>query len=69
MHNEPTDTAVAAMNEDFTDIIEGEPIRKIEVTPEEREDDELVQMPRIAFGFNRKDYGRLRQLIDRINSF
>jgi hypothetical protein len=27
-----------------------------------------VDMPRIAFGFNRRDYGRLRQLIDVLNS-
>jgi len=24
-------------------------------------------MPRVAFGFNRRDYGRLRQLIDVLN--
>lgn len=69
MQHTPTDTAVAAMNEDFGDIIEGEAIHRIEVTPEELEDEELLDLPRIAFGFNRRDYGRLRQLIDRINSF
>jgi uncharacterized protein (TIGR00730 family) len=63
----PTDTAIAAMNEDFADIITGPPIKKIEPTAEEREDTDYVDMARIAFGFNRRDYGRLRQLIDGLN--
>jgi hypothetical protein len=64
----PTDSAVEAMNEDFTDIITGPPIRRIEPTPEERDDNEHLNLQRIAFGFNRRDYGRLRQLIDVLNS-
>jgi len=35
--------------------------------PEEIEDDDNVSLPRIAFGFNRRDYGRLRQLYDVLN--
>jgi hypothetical protein len=56
------------MNEDFADIITGPPIKRIKATPEEREDNNHVDLPRIAFGFNRRDYGRLRQLIDVLNS-
>ncbi|MCL4789992.1 MAG: TIGR00730 family Rossman fold protein [Verrucomicrobia bacterium] len=63
----PTDTALEAMNEDFADIITGPPIRRIEATPEEREDTDYIEMPRIGFGFNRRDYGRLRQLVDALN--
>jgi uncharacterized protein (TIGR00730 family) len=63
----PTDSAIEAMNEDFADIILGEPIHKIEPTPEEVEDNDCVTLPRIAFGFNRRDYGRLRQLYDVLN--
>jgi len=69
MHNAPTDTAISALNDDFEDIVGGARFQRVEATAEEREDDDLVGLPRIAFGFNRKDYGRLRQLIDRINSF
>jgi len=69
MHNQATDSAVAALNEDFADIITGAPFQHIEATPEEREDEDHAELPRLAFGFNRRDYGRLRQLIDRINSF
>jgi hypothetical protein len=63
----PTDTAIEALNEDFADIITGPPIRRIEATPEERDDTDYIEMARIGFGFNRRDYGRLRQLVDALN--
>ena len=63
----PTDTAIEALNEDFADIMVGPKIQKIQPTPEEVEDDDNVSLPRIAFGFNRRDYGRLRQLYDVLN--
>jgi uncharacterized protein (TIGR00730 family) len=64
----PTASAIEAMNEDFADIIVGPPIHKIEATPEEVEADDNVALARIAFGFNRREYGRLRQLIDVLNA-
>jgi uncharacterized protein (TIGR00730 family) len=64
----PSDSALAAMNEDFADINTGAPIKRIEPTPDEVEDNEHLDLARIAFNFNRKDYGRLRQLIDVLNS-
>jgi len=63
----PSDSAIEAMNEDFHDIISGPPIQRVEPAPEELEDGDNVELPRIAFGFNRRDYGRLRQLIDVLN--
>jgi uncharacterized protein (TIGR00730 family) len=68
LKNAPTESAIEAMNEDFADIITGPEIKVIEATPEERADEDMVAAPRIAFGFNRRDYGRLRQLIDVLNS-
>ncbi len=65
----PTQFAIDALNEDFRDIIVGEKIHTIEATPEERDDHDCVDLPRIAFGFDRRHYGRLRQLIDVLNSF
>ena len=64
----PSPSAIAALNEDFGDIITGEPIKHIQATPEEVEDGAHLQLHRIGFGFNRKDYGRLRQLIDVLNT-
>jgi len=68
LNHAPSDSAVKAMNEDFSDIIVGTEIKRIEPTPEELADDDHVELPRIGFGFNRRDYGRLRQLIDVLNS-
>src|SRR5947207_15322396 len=65
----PSTYAIEGLNEDFKDIISGQKIEPIEATPEEREDNQYLDLPRIAFGFNRRDYGRLRQLIDVLNSF
>ena len=67
LRHAPSASAIAAMNEDFADIIEGEPIHAIPPTPEELADTQHLDLPRLAFGFNRKDYGRLRQLIDVLN--
>ncbi|MST94275.1 MAG: LOG family protein [Pedosphaera sp.] len=63
----PPATALEALNEDFADIIAGEKMHVIAATPEERDDEAFVELPRIAFGFDRRQYGRLRQLIDVLN--
>lgn len=63
----PTDTSIAAMNEDFADIIATSPIRRSDPLPEEQANDDHTDLPRIVFGFNRRDYGRLRKLIDVLN--
>lgn len=65
----PSAESLQGLNEDFADLITGEKIHIIEPTPEEKEDNQFLDLPRIAFGFNRKDYGRLRHLIDVLNSF
>lgn len=64
----PTETAIEAMNEDFADIISGPPIKAMNPTPEELENNDNIELARIGFGFNRRDYGRLRQMIDVLNS-
>jgi uncharacterized protein (TIGR00730 family) len=67
LQHAPSPSAIAAMNEDFADIINGEPIKIIPPTPEEVADTAHLHLPRIAFGFNRHDHGRLRQMIDVLN--
>jgi len=67
LNHAPTETAIEALNEDYADIIIGPPIKRIEATPEERDDNDCLNLERIAFGFNRRDYGRLRQLVDLLN--
>ncbi len=58
---------MTALNEDFADIVAGPPISRIDPTPEEVADDDNLHLAPIALGFNRRDYGRLRQFIDVLN--
>ena len=67
LKNAPPASALPKLNKDFTDIIPGAPVKIIKPTPEERRDKDNLDKARIAFGFNRRDYGRLRQLIDVLN--
>jgi uncharacterized protein (TIGR00730 family) len=67
LKNPPNESALAAMNEDFSDIIVEGKIQSVKPTPEEVEHNEHLELKRIAFNFNRRDYGRLRQLIDVLN--
>lgn len=69
MKNLPTNSALHALNEDYGDIIGGEKIHTVEPFPEEVDDGEALDMKRIALGFNRRDFGRLRQMIDVLNTF
>jgi len=65
----PSASAIQSLNEDFGDIITGETIQAVTALPEEREDNDYVELPRIALGFDRRSYGRLRQMIDVLNGF
>ena len=64
LKNAPGESALAALNEDFSDIIVEGKIKVILPTAEEVEDNDHLILARIAFVFNRRDYGRLRQMID-----
>lgn len=67
LNHPPGPTALEAINEDFADIITGQPLQVVAPLPEEVADKNCLDRPRVAFGFNRKSYGRLRLLIDRLN--
>lgn len=64
----PSESALEALNEDFADIVTTPKIHSLEATAEELADGDHIDLPRIGFGFNRRDYGRLRQLIDVLNT-
>jgi len=69
LQHAPTESAVEGLNQDFGDIIASGKIQIIGPTPDERDDNQFVELPRIAFEFNKRDYGRLRKLIEVLNSF
>jgi uncharacterized protein (TIGR00730 family) len=63
----PSAELLDAINHDFRDILlEGDYVIG-EPLPEEADEIHLAEMPRLIFHFNRRNFGRLRQLIDRIN--
>ncbi|HZL78229.1 MAG TPA: TIGR00730 family Rossman fold protein [Candidatus Limnocylindrales bacterium] len=67
LKNAPSHSALAALNEDFADIIIEGKIQIVKPTPDEIEDKDRLDLARIGFNFNRRDYGRVRQLIDVLN--
>ena len=66
MYRVPDDDALAAINRDFGDLVARGRIERITVTKEERADEDCVYCERLAF-YPRHNFGRLRQLIDRLN--
>jgi uncharacterized protein (TIGR00730 family) len=58
---------VAEINRHFADILEGGQIRQTSALSAERNETHLADLPRLVFSFNRRDLGRLRQLIDCLN--
>jgi uncharacterized protein (TIGR00730 family) len=64
----PSTSGLAALNDDFRDLVEKGQIRASQALPEEQEDTVQTTLPRLTFRFNRRDYGRLRQMIDVLNS-
>ena len=61
------DAALARLSEEFRDILTGGPIRQSAALAEEADEPQIARLPRLILKFNRKDYGRLTQLIHRIN--
>jgi uncharacterized protein (TIGR00730 family) len=57
-----------AINRDFPDILQDGAIVQRGPLPEERDEPELAQFSRLIFHFNRRSLGRLRQLINTINT-
>jgi len=55
------------LNDEFRDMLmEGE-FSQTTALPEEYEDAHVRELPRLVFHYNRRDAGRLRQLIDQVN--
>jgi hypothetical protein len=68
LKHEPDDALIAALNEEFSDILVDGTIEKVPTTPAELADGDLVDLPRIQMHFDRRHLGRLRQLVDRLNA-
>lgn len=67
MHFEPTAELLDELNTSFKDIIASGKIEQTTAHPVEADEEHLAHLPRLAFNFNRRDIGRLRQMVDCIN--
>ncbi len=63
----PTPAELAGLNRTFADIVESGSIRMSKPLAPERSVGQHLDLPRLAFRFDKVHYGRLRQLIDALN--
>jgi predicted Rossmann-fold nucleotide-binding protein len=62
-----SEASIKTLNEEFQDIVLEGSIEACGPFPEEEDEPKLMELPRLSFSFNRRNFGRLRQLIDCIN--
>jgi uncharacterized protein (TIGR00730 family) len=67
LHHAPDEAMLAQLNTDFDDIIVEGAIEIVEANRAEIEDGDALDCERISFLFDRRHFGRLRQMIDRLN--
>ena len=68
LNRQISDAHLSKLNKDFSDICMNSSLERITATKAEIDDKDLPDKPRLAFQFARRDFGRLRQLIDAINA-
>jgi uncharacterized protein (TIGR00730 family) len=67
LHQDPPDELLDRLNTEYADIVERGRIERAAAHPFEADDEHLADLPRLAFNFNRREIGRLRQMVDLIN--
>ena len=67
LHAEPDDALMERLNAEFGGICERGGITKVPTHPFEADDAHLADLCRIAFRFDRRQIGRLRQMVDFLN--
>src|SRR5258708_31214284 len=59
--------AIEELNHDFADLLNRQPLHAGKPLRQERDEPELSRLPRLICGPHRRNFGRMRQLIDAIN--
>jgi uncharacterized protein (TIGR00730 family) len=67
LHVDPPDEFIERLNDEFSGIVEEGRIERVGPHKFEEDEEHLLDLPRLAFTFNRRDFGRLRQMVDVIN--
>lgn len=62
-----SDKAIEELNKEFADVVAEGRIERTYALPEEANEPELLDKPRIMFAYAHKSAGRVKQMIDRIN--
>jgi uncharacterized protein (TIGR00730 family) len=64
----PDEATLGSLNEDFADLLASGEIKLVEASDAEIRDEDALECERLSLNFDRRSYGRLRELIDRLNS-
>jgi predicted Rossmann-fold nucleotide-binding protein len=67
LERELTDTAIQKLTTEFADIVKKGTVEKTRALPEETNEPDLLDKPRIMFSFDRKSPSRLIEMVWRIN--
>ena len=62
-----SDALLQRIRQDFADIVSAGTFEQTAALPEEANDTQLANLPRLRFRFDRRSLGRLRMLVDTIN--
>lgn len=67
LNHPPTPALIDRLSRDFADILSDGKVRQTEPLAEEADDPDTLPLPRLLMRFNRRDFARLRRMIDVIN--
>jgi uncharacterized protein (TIGR00730 family) len=67
LHVAPDSAFLERLNDEFREMLTGGKIELVAAHDLEVDDEHLKELPRLSLSFNRRDHGRLRQMINLIN--
>jgi hypothetical protein len=68
LHKAPTHEQLELLSVKYASLCVAGSFRVTLPLPEEANETSIAHLPRLVFQFNRKDHGKLRQLIDELNA-
>lgn len=67
LHSPLSESTLEHLRAEFADILETGTFEQTAALPAESNEEELAHLPRLRFHFNRRNMGRLRQMVDVVN--